>query len=50
MTFQTRQELDVLLRGFDVQLLREQDEKGSAVGGPKHWHVFHVVATRRLRG
>ena len=22
----------------------EEDEDGSACNGPKHWHVFHVVA------
>jgi SAM-dependent methyltransferase len=48
MTFQKREELDELFTGFDVQLLREQDEDGPAVSGPKHWHVFHVVATKRV--
>jgi tellurite methyltransferase len=47
MTFQTREELDALLAGFDVQLLKEQDEDGEAVSGPKHWHAFHVIASRR---
>lgn len=50
MTFQTRDELEVLLAGFDIHLLREQDEDGPAVSGPKHWHVFHVIATKRRRG
>jgi len=49
MTFQTREELATLLTGFDVHLLREQDEDAPAVSGPKHWHVFHVVATKRRR-
>ena len=48
MTFQKREELDELFTGFDVQLLREQDEDGPAVSGPKHWHVFHVIATKRV--
>jgi trans-aconitate methyltransferase len=47
MTFHTRDELDLLLTGFDVRLLEEQDEDGAAVSGPKHWHVFHVIATKR---
>ena len=47
MTFQTREQLDELLAGFDVHLLREQNEDGPAVSGPKHWHVFHVIATKR---
>lgn len=50
MTFHTREELEVLFSGFDVHLLREQDEDGPAVSGPKHWHVFHVIATRRQTG
>jgi SAM-dependent methyltransferase len=47
MTFHTRQELDGLFAGFDVCVLREQDEDGQAVSGPKHWHVFHVIASKR---
>jgi SAM-dependent methyltransferase len=50
MTFHTRAELEALLTGFDVHLFREQDEDGPAVSGPKHWHVFHVIATRRRPG
>jgi SAM-dependent methyltransferase len=46
MTFHTRQELDGLLAGFDVRVLREQDEDGRAVSGPKHWHVFSVIASK----
>jgi len=47
MTFHTRAEVEALLDGFDVHLLREQDEDGPAVSGPKHWHVFHVIASKR---
>jgi SAM-dependent methyltransferase len=50
MTFQTREELQLLFRGFDVHVLREQDEDGPAVSGPKHWHVFHVIANKRRPG
>lgn len=50
MTFHTRVELEVLFTGFDVHLLREQDEDGPAVSGPKHWHVFHVIATKHQPG
>jgi SAM-dependent methyltransferase len=45
MTFHAREQLETLFAGFDVHLLREQDEDGPAVSGPKHWHVFHVIAT-----
>ena len=47
MTFQTREEVELLLHDFDVHLLQEQDEDGVAVSGPKHWHVFHVIASMR---
>ncbi|SRR6266508_495626 len=41
MTFQTRDEVEARLSGFDVHLPHEQDEDGPAGSGPKHWHVFH---------
>ena len=45
MTFQSRAEVDALLSPFDVELLDELEEDGStAVGVPKRWHLFHVVA------
>jgi SAM-dependent methyltransferase len=47
MTFHTRAEVDALLVDFDVLGFREQDEDGEAVSGPKHWHVFHVIARKR---
>jgi SAM-dependent methyltransferase len=50
MTFHTREELELLFEGFDVHLLREEDEDGEAVSGPKHWHLFHVIATKHLPG
>jgi SAM-dependent methyltransferase len=46
MTFQTREALDELFATLDVHFLEEQDEDGPAVSGPKHWHVFHVIATK----
>jgi SAM-dependent methyltransferase len=50
MTFHTRQDLDGLLARFNVRVLREEDEDGQAVSGPKHWHVFHVIASKRSSG
>jgi SAM-dependent methyltransferase len=47
MTFHTREEVEARLQGFDVRSLAEQDEDGQAVSGPKHWHVFHVIAAKR---
>jgi SAM-dependent methyltransferase len=47
MTFHTRAEVDALFDGFDIVRFEEQDEDGQAVSGPKHWHVFHVIAAKR---
>jgi SAM-dependent methyltransferase len=47
MSFQTRDDVEALFRDFDAHLLYEQDEDGAAVSGPKHWHVFHVIASKR---
>ena len=45
MTFHTREEVDELLRDFDVEQLVEIEEDGTtAIGEAKHWHLFHVVA------
>ena len=46
MTFVSRARLDGLLAGLDVVEVEEEDEDGMAFSGPKHWHVFHVVARR----
>jgi SAM-dependent methyltransferase len=50
MTFQTRAEVDDLLGAFEIEQLIEIDEDGStAVGDAKHWHLYHVVARKRLQ-
>lgn len=49
MTFVTRSQVEGLLDGLDVVRLDEEDEDGMAFTGPKHWHVFHVLA-RQLDG
>ena len=36
-----------LFDGLDLVRFDVEDEDGEAFGGPKHWHVFHVVARRR---
>jgi trans-aconitate methyltransferase len=47
MTFHTRSEVDELFRDWDVLSLEVADHDGSSYVGPKHWHVFHVLARRR---
>jgi SAM-dependent methyltransferase len=47
MTFHTREDVETMFAEFEIEQLHEQDEDGEAVGGPKHWHVFHVIARKR---
>ncbi len=48
MTFHTREQAEALFRGFDIEHWREEDEDGpTAVQGPKHWHVFWVIARKK---
>jgi hypothetical protein len=45
MTFLDRPTVDRLLAGLTVEMLDEEDADGHAFSGPKHWHVFHVIAS-----
>jgi SAM-dependent methyltransferase len=48
MTFLTRGEAEKLLSTFDLERFGEVEEDSTtALGEPKHWHVFHVVARKR---
>jgi tellurite methyltransferase len=38
-----------LLDGWTVDRFEEEDKDGDACDGPKHWHVFHVVARASAR-
>ena len=40
-------EVEDLLRGLEVVELTERSERGPAFSGPKHWHVFTVLARAR---
>lgn len=47
-SFHTREEVLQLLGELEVEHFDEVDEDGeTAVGDPKHWHLFHVVARKR---
>jgi len=35
-----------LFDGLDVLALDEEDQDGDSFLGPKHWHVFDVIARR----
>jgi len=47
MTFHTAGQVQALLQGFDRENVQELEEDGTtALGEPKHWHVFSVVARK----
>jgi len=46
MTFLHRDEARALIDGWHVETFDEIDEDGAAVTGPKHGHLWHVVARR----
>ena len=44
MTFHSRAAVEARLDGLDVVELTEDERDGSSDVGPKHWHVFEVLA------
>lgn len=47
MTFHTEEQVRALFDGFEVESFHEQDEDGSSLSGPKHWHIFTVIARKK---
>jgi trans-aconitate methyltransferase len=45
-TYLTEQRVRALLEGLVVLHFHVEDEDGMAFDGPKHWHVFDVIARR----
>jgi hypothetical protein len=49
MTFHSAEQVAALLAdGFEIEFLDEREEDGNSFSGPKHWHVFDIVA-RKIR-
>jgi tellurite methyltransferase len=47
LTFHTRAQAEALFTGFELERFDEVEEDSqTALGQPKHWHVFHVVARK----
>jgi SAM-dependent methyltransferase len=46
MTFHDAGAAKALFDGLEVESFEEEEEEGEAFDGPKHWHVFHVIARR----
>ncbi|HWB52006.1 MAG TPA: class I SAM-dependent methyltransferase [Stellaceae bacterium] len=48
MNFQSRGDVENLLRGWETLELEEEEHPGrTKLGEPKHWHIFHILARRR---
>ena len=50
MTFHSADQARALLDGLEIVHWDEEDADGMAYTGPKHWHVFHIVARRPTDG
>jgi len=47
MTFHTDEQVRAMLSGFETEYFHEEDADGQAASGPKHWHVFTVIARKK---
>lgn len=48
MNFHTRQEIEEMFKGFELEYINEWEKDKQTVSGvSKHWHVFDVVARKR---
>jgi trans-aconitate methyltransferase len=47
MSFHTEEQVRTMLEGFEIESFHEQEEDGHATSGPKHWHIFTVIARKR---
>jgi hypothetical protein len=45
-TWFSRSEAEALFDGWTVERFEEEENDGEATSGPKHWHVFHVIARK----
>lgn len=47
MTFHTEAHVRKMLELFEIIYFHEEDEEGRSTIGPKHWHIFTVIARKR---
>ena len=47
MTFHTEEQIRKLIEIFQIEYFHEMDEDGNSASGPKHWHVFTVIARKK---
>jgi len=46
MTFHTADQVRTMIGTFETEYFHEEDADGHAASGPKHWHVFTVIARK----
>jgi tellurite methyltransferase len=47
LSFHRRADVEDLLQAFQLERFDEIEQNGrTALGEPKHWHVFHIVARK----
>jgi hypothetical protein len=46
ITSQSAAQAKQLLAGLSIESFEEIEHDGRAVSGPKHWHLFEVIARR----
>ena len=46
MTFHTEEQVRARCAPFEIESFHEMDEDGNATSGPKHWHMFTVIARK----
>ena len=46
MNFHTEAQVRAMIERLETEYFHEQDEDGQAASGPKHWHVFTVIARK----
>ena len=46
MTFHTEKQVRAMLDSLEIEYFHERDEDGEATSGPKHWHIFTVIARK----
>lgn len=48
MSHHTREQVEILLQPFEIEVLDEEEHPGkTAIGEDKYWHLFHIVARKR---
>jgi tellurite methyltransferase len=47
LTFFTAEGARALFAPFEVESFQEEDADGESTLGPKHWHIFHVIARKK---